>query len=191
MIHQPKIRLYNFKKSFCPYVQDGSKQNTIRDRRKYMPMKGDILKLYYGLRSASTTLLRVEYCRDVKSIALTNKKVIIYQLVLPLEILEAAKQFPDNYRELPIDYIIEEPFDLDLFAWQDGFRPEGSSFENPAGAHELMMRFWSFTHDLNKNKNPVWAGDIIYWKASPEGARGGSLFEQYNKVHSITKKIIK
>lgn len=191
MSNQPKIRLYNFKKSFCPYVQDGSKTNTIRDRRKYMPMKGDILKLYYGLRSASTTLLRVEYCHDVKSIALTNKKVIVYQMVLPLEILEAAKQYPDNYRELPIDYILEDPFDLDLFAWQDGFRPEGSTFINPAGSHELMKRFWSFTHDLKENKNPVWAGDIIYWKDSPEGARGGSLFEQYNKVHSITKKIIK
>jgi len=46
----------------------------------------------------------------------------------------------------------------DLFAWKDGFRPEGSTLDNPAGAFELMIRFWRQTHEL------PFQGVVIYWK---------------------------
>lgn len=46
----------------------------------------------------------------------------------------------------------------DSFAWKDGFRPEGSTADDPAGAWELMLRFWKQTHDL------PFSGVVIYWK---------------------------
>ena len=48
--------------------------------------------------------------------------------------------------------------DLNKFAWSDGFRPVGSTAEQPVGAAELMLRFWKQTHEL------PFEGVVIYWK---------------------------
>lgn len=50
------------------------------------------------------------------------------------------------------------PETSNLFAWRDGFRPEGSTIHDPYGAFDLMMRFWKHTHEL------PFQGIVIYWK---------------------------
>lgn len=63
--------LFNFKKEFVPAVESGQKCQTIRCKRKdgKRPVIGDTVKLYTGLRSRNTRLLRatpVTECLSVR-----------------------------------------------------------------------------------------------------------------------------
>jgi hypothetical protein len=51
---------YNFQKQFVPLIEGGSKQSTIRQRRKngYLPREGDVLRLYSGMRTKACRLIR-------------------------------------------------------------------------------------------------------------------------------------
>ena len=51
---------YNFQKQFVPLIESGAKQSTIRKRRVngYLPREGDILSLYYGMRTKRCKLIR-------------------------------------------------------------------------------------------------------------------------------------
>ena len=53
------IFLFNFKQRFAPKVESGEKRQTIRATRAdgRVPRKGDIAKLYTGLRTRNTRLM--------------------------------------------------------------------------------------------------------------------------------------
>lgn len=147
---------YSFNERFVQFVLDGSKTQTVRSRRRNPAKPGDTLYLYYGLRTKHCRKLREEKCTMATSLVVCDDKVIIYTRPLSNLELEVARTKPTAF---PAEVVWEGP-DGDLFAWLDGFRPEGSTREDPRGAFELMLRFWRQTHSL------PWAGDIIYWRQS-------------------------
>lgn len=57
----------NFKKQFAPKVEDGTKRQTIRAKRKdgRNPRPGQTLYLYTGMRTKSCRKLRVAVCAHV------------------------------------------------------------------------------------------------------------------------------
>ncbi len=166
---------YGFKKLFCPFVKEGSKPHTIRAYRKYPVNVGDTLSLYFGMRTKYCTLLRSEICTDVKTIAITEAGtvVIIHVPRLPPNEVEALQ-----ISLLALDSLAKatgtNPYNNDLsigrhtwtllscdkdrLAWKDGFRPPGSSLDNPTGAFSLMMDFWRDSHAF------PFVGNIIYWE---------------------------
>jgi hypothetical protein len=144
---------YSFQERFCPFVIDGTKPHTIRNRRKFRAGIGSTLYLYFGLRTKWCKLLRVEVCTTTFSLSISKKHgIVFYSRILTADELKLAEKYP-THKNLPIRKILDDEA-ADCFAWMDGFRPNGS---NTDGAYELMMRFWQQTHKL------PWAGDIVYW----------------------------
>ncbi|MDP1763063.1 MAG: hypothetical protein Q8L07_04180 [Sediminibacterium sp.] len=148
---------YSFQQRFVPFVKDGSKPHTVRNRRKNFCKIGDTCYLYYGLRTKWVTKLGESPCINTHSIAIDNfLGILFYSRLLNNQELYLAKCVPGHV-SLPVCKILT-PDERNTFAWMDGFRPEGSTKESPGEAYELMIRFWTITHQL------PWAGDIIYWK---------------------------
>ena len=147
---------YNFKTRFVPMVKEGSKNQTIRARPKNgrMPKMGDMVYLFSGLRTKFTTRLLTTPLKAVRGIYIDETRIILYSRPLDEQDIFLAKQLPFS-KALPM------PSELtilkDQFAWLDGFRPDGSTFESCTGAFELMIKFWRLTHEL------PFVGDLIYW----------------------------
>jgi hypothetical protein len=168
---------YSFKEQFCPFVLDGTKPHTIRSYRKYPVLPGQALSLFYGMRTKHCTLLRNETCTEVKTIAITESGTVVLVECARLELAEVeglktalvAADYLIRICPLPkeqvynYDHAYNRPSrpltdaEKDVLAWKDGFRPEGSSLHNPAGAFALMMDFWRDSHDF------PFVGNIIYW----------------------------
>ncbi len=144
---------YSFQERFVPLVLEGSKTHTIRQRRvKGFAKPGDILYLYYGLRQKWCKKLREEICSDTRTIAITKEgNILLFEKRLDV--------IPESWGELykSKHHLLNED-ERDLLAWNDGFRPDGSSQTSPTGCSDIMLRFWSMTHKL------PFIGDIIYWE---------------------------
>lgn len=140
----------NYQERFVPFVKDGSKPHTIRARRKHPIKAGDMLYHYTGMRTKHCQKIAEDKCLTVCSILITaDGNVAIFKKrieVLPDTLMELIQNKCDllSYR------------DCDRLAWQDGFRPEGSSFDNCKGCFDVMLRWWRLTHQL------PFLGDIIY-----------------------------
>ena len=87
----------SFRKQFKMLIVRGHKRQTVRAKRKRPIKKGQLLYLYYALRTKHSKLLRVEKCVEVKSIEIRNN----LQIKLDCEYL--------NNKE------------IDIFAAKDGF----------------------------------------------------------------------
>ncbi len=125
---------YSFQECFIPFLLDGSKDHTIRAERAGRSRHarvGETLYLYYGMRTKWCRKIGEAVCKEVWPIKITEDSVYVGGLKLDF---------------------------LDLFAWCDGFRPEGTTIYNPAGAWDLMLRWWKQTHEL------PFDGVAIYWK---------------------------
>jgi hypothetical protein len=129
---------YNFQGQFVPYIEDQSKPHTVRADRKdgKVPKPGEILYLYMGMRTKKCRKIGEAICKAVRKITITEEDIQ----------LEGS--------ELP--WLSSE--ERELFAWKDGFRPEGTTKDNPYGAFNLMIQFWKHTHEL------PFQGVVIYWK---------------------------
>lgn len=128
---------YSFQERFVPFVDDGSKTQTIRKRRKGQAKPGDTVYCYFGMRTKYCRKIREGWCLAVQEVRIYSDGRLYIN----------STQILGEFR--------------DVFAWLDGFRPEGSSLQNPAGAFELMHRFWKQTHAL------PFIGDVIYWRPKP------------------------
>lgn len=64
--------LINFEKRFADDVSSGAKKQTIRKRRARAIQQGDELRLYTGLRTNATRLLRSVPCAMVQSIRICS-----------------------------------------------------------------------------------------------------------------------
>lgn len=150
---------YSFQERFCPWVLDGSKPQTIRSRRKNQAKRGDTLYLYFALRTKYCKKLREEKCDNVKSLSVNERfGIVLYERALTATEIAAAILDPVNPL-LPSWEILDAP-KRDLLAWKDGFRPDGTTENNPFGSFHLMLRWWKQTHEL------PFVGDIIYWMPS-------------------------
>jgi hypothetical protein len=152
---------YSFQERFVPLVLDGSKPHTIRSRRKNAAKKGDTLYLYFGMRTKWCKKLREEKCIDACTIIIANNaktdlpEIIIFERRLTdieFELLSGKINLVTHASKRLIT-----GDEVEQLAWRDGFRPDGSTIDNPTGAWELMRRWWSATHQL------PFIGDIIFW----------------------------
>ena len=138
---------YSFKERFCPMILDQSKTHTIRDIRKgnsKHAKEGDPVMLYFGMRT--------KYCYKLgDGTCLYTLPIIIYKN----EIFVA-----DN----KLDY-----YQREYLSWCDGFRPTGSSYLNPEGSFDLMIRYWLQNGGLSYERR------IIYWKDFKPAAPAGLI----------------
>jgi hypothetical protein len=164
---------YSYKRQFCEYVKEGTKPHTIRGYRKNPAKVGDTLSHYYAMRTKHCTLLRKDTCTAVKTIAITAKGtvVMIDNPQLPpaevdglktalvildrLNIDERDAYNYDNSHNRPSRPLTDQ--EKDTLAWKDGFRPQGSSLHQPAGAFAMLMEYGGFSDEL------PFVGNIIYW----------------------------
>lgn len=127
---------YSFKERFCPMVLDGSKDHTIRDLRKGRSRHArvdDPVMLYFGMRTKWCRKLGDGICKETLPIIIYPQAIYIGQ------------------KKLSFD-------EMELLSWRDGFRPEGTSIDNPEGSFELMIRYWKLNGGLSYERA------IIYWK---------------------------
>lgn len=154
---------YSFQQRFVNWVLDGSKSHTIRARRKKGFAKvGDMLYLYFGMRTKWCRKLRQEVCTNVRTIIITQNNIYL----LPDRVTDLqVQQLQDSLKahKKPYSGILLDDTLRNALAWADGFRPPGSTRKRPGEAFELMIRFWSATHAL------PFIGDLIDWKPTPAG----------------------
>lgn len=147
---------FSFQERFVPMVLDGSKDCTIRARRKKgFAKQGDTLYLYYGMRTKWCRKLREETCTNVNTIIIHKDSIIVIPRRLSDEELENTP-----WNEIMPGIVVLSTKEMNSLAWRDGFRPEGSTESNPKGAWQLMKRFWAQTHSL------PFIGDHIHWNPS-------------------------
>lgn len=130
---------YSYKEQFIPFLLDETKDHTVRKERagrSRHARPGETIYHYYGMRTKWCRKIGESICTWVQDITITEKGIY----------LREAEDTPLT------------PPERDKFAWSDGFRPEGSTADNPAGAFALMLRFWKQTHEL------PFHGVVIYWK---------------------------
>lgn len=142
---------YSFKERFIPMLKDGSKTQTIRGKRKGQAKPGDTVYLYYGMRTKHCMKIGEGICTEVNEVSIGKNGTVNYH----------GKHVPGLLLTAPNKKILRKMLigkEADVFAWEDGFRPEGSTEANPTGAFELMIRFWKQTNGL------PFFGDLIKWE---------------------------
>lgn len=135
---------YSFKEQFIPFIEDESKNHTVRELRKGKSghaQPGDTVYLYFGMRTKWCRKIGEGICTKTESITITKTQIFINGSAL-------------------------SPSDMDAFAWRDGFRPEGLIRENPAGSWRMMRAWWGDAHPALNNPEG-WKGVIIHWKLKP------------------------
>ena len=127
----------SFKKQFVPYVEDGSKQHSIRAMRKRPFVVGDTLQLYYAQRTAQCRHLSDAPCVKVSDIGIYGAHVWIDGV------------------ELSSD-------ETNMLAWRDGFRhvhSDGTYTMISYGCFALMLGYWTKEYGDNidfKGQMPHW-----------------------------------
>lgn len=161
---------YSFNERFIPMVMDGSKPHTIRKRRKKgFAKEGDTLYLYYGLRTKWCRKLKETKCVATATIVITQdiaKKepvVLLFDRRLRDDEFEIIEGFVKLNTE--VNRTAVWLGELDKLAWKDGFRPDGTTLENPHNARHLFYKWWKQTHEF------PFIGDIIYWNSNTPSVR--------------------
>jgi hypothetical protein len=134
---------YSFQERFIPFIQEGSKNCTVRALRlgRVQHVKpGETIQLYTGLRTKHCRKIGKATCSDVQRIRITKNRICFL----------VAKDTGED-----LEVVLNNPAG---FAWRDGFRPEGSTADSPAGAYDLMVRF------ISKNYGVPFEGVVIFWK---------------------------
>jgi hypothetical protein len=127
--------LYSFRKRFSPYVEDGSKQHTVRALRKHPDKPGNTCYLYEALKTKFTRHLLNAPCLGVEDI----------------EILPHADYIAISQAKLSAS-------EMDSFAWRDGFRPLP---DKPDGAWEDMRQYWEKMHP--DSVHTLFIGHLTHW----------------------------
>ena len=85
---------YNFKAEFALLVENGSKRQTIRKKRKRPTQVGDILYLYTGMRTKRCRSLGKAICLAADSISIGRDQIILAGR--ELELTEAISLYRDD-----------------------------------------------------------------------------------------------
>lgn len=107
------------KPQFWKAVLDGSKRHTIRCPRKYPDAAGATMHLYGNPRGRGGPMFLLMRCACLRVEPIVLGKTFIE--------LNGVKLTRDE---------------RDALAWRDGFRPVGSSEQQPGDAFGLMSGFW-------------------------------------------------
>lgn len=110
--------LLGFKRRFAPFVEDGSKTHTIRDRRKTRPKVGETCHCYVDPRQKTMRLLGRFRCVKVDEVT------IAFEPILETIVVRI------NGERLSLD-------ECNGLGWRDGFRGRGLE-----GAFAEMLEFW-------------------------------------------------
>ena len=152
---------YSYKERFVPFIKNKTKRQTVRAYRKdgKLPAVGEFVNNFFGMRTKWCTRLNEKNSDKVIATStifiFPDGKLFLTPLLEPFianEYLQGGskKLIEANYREVEIE-------DKEVFAWQDGFRPEGSTWEKPEGSFDLMLHFWKQTHEL------PFTGTVTHW----------------------------
>lgn len=148
--------LLGFKRRFAPHVEDGSKTHTIRSKRKVRPKVGETCHCYVDPRQKSMRLLGRFECVRVQDIE-------IGALPRSREIACSDGRHYKGY--ISIDGVRLSLDECDQFAWRDGFRPEGTTYERPGKAFAMMFAYWTEERTRNGKHDPLpFHGDVIHWR---------------------------
>lgn len=152
---------FSFKERFVPMVKDGSKRQTVRAYRKNNPKPGQLAYLFFGMRTKfCTRLLEPQPIISVDSIYISTagELYLLHHYPLTADEVKYVKDNPDEIFNCRFTIKIAlTKKERDHFAWSDGFRPEGSTLEKPAGSWELMLRYWKQHNSL------PFIGTVTYW----------------------------
>ncbi|THU34228.1 hypothetical protein FAM09_24735 [Niastella caeni] len=170
---------YSFKQRFVPFVEDGSKPHTIRGRRKKgFAKKGDILYHYFGLRTKWCRKLREEICTNVRTIIITATDIYLISYRISDKDVQIEEDHLNAHGK-PTNGIRLDDTLRNTFAWHDGFRPEGSTRDQPGDAFNLMIQFWISTHQL------PFIGDLIDWLPTEEGLKKAKCISNDKKSNQL------
>jgi hypothetical protein len=128
---------YNFQQRFTEFVLDGSKQHTIRGKRKHPDKPGSTFYGFTGMRTKNCVKLIEAPVVKVEEIVFKRARVWIAG------------------EELQAD-------EKDAFAWRDGFRFDNTAgrieLTGSGGCFDLMLQFW-----VDTRKTTEFEGDLIHW----------------------------
>lgn len=140
--------ILGFKEQFVPFVEDGSKTHTIRAGERWkVGMRAD---LYARPRQKDMRLIFRDLVTKTDPIRIEHSGRVGFQLVKNTSIFIAGNELKD--------------FELDLFAWADGFR-EDCDINEPygvVGAFEQMVAFWESEHKFGR-KVHCFHGQVMHW----------------------------
>lgn len=139
---------YNFKKYFAPQIADHTKEHTIRGNRRRHAHVGELVQLYFGLRTKHAAKI----ISDPTCIA-----------VLPI-IIESTDLIDAGIAYIEMNGIPLRRDEIEAFAISDGFDPARLAGHAPraligASARETMGRFWRAN-----NAGSRFEGVIIRWR---------------------------
>jgi hypothetical protein len=162
--------IYNFKPQFEPYILDWSKRHTIRGERQHPDRPGSVMHLFVGLRHQGARNLMRPMCTRTEFIRIEGGKQTPFRILMGLSVglsepgvIPAASATPFYGTETGgplVRLVIDEANDL---AWRDGFRPVGSTVDDPGDALGLMMRFW-------EGRLPF-EGTVNHWNPAKQAIR--------------------
>lgn len=154
------MALFNFQERFVPFIQDGTKTQTIRTIRSYPQKVGAPMHLYSGLRTKyAKRIIEPPTCTAVHTIFLFESGNVFiakqaYTKIEAREMLETLLPIEANAKPDGEWLRFDEK---DQLAFVDGFK-HGDKPMVISGCFEIMLRWWKLHHDL------PFVGHINYWR---------------------------
>lgn len=113
--------LYGFKSRFVPLIERGLKTHTIRARRKFEDHVGDVMHLYFGLRTSSVRLLARTPCIQTGAVLIPDQHRISinHAWLLPahMDSLAIHDGFLDGWEEMVEFFEDRFPFEGRIYTW--------------------------------------------------------------------------
>lgn len=134
--------LVGFRRRFAPLVWEGSKRQTIRLYRKtsrgelWLPRAGQLFHCYVDPRQKTMQRLGTWPCQTAEHIVIVDRP---------------------KGMTVSIEGNRLKPSELDLLAWRDGFRPDGSTWKRPGDAFLLMSDYW------RREAGSPFLGLVLHW----------------------------
>ena len=147
--------LLGFKKRFKPFVLDGTKRHTIRDKSKASRKVGQLCHCYIGLRQKGAELLGRWPCTRIEDIRI--------EAVYDRAITRSARK-KQAYVAINLAIWINgtrlSDTEVTQLCWLDGFRSS-----TVANSWREFADFWSANHskDIDQNNRLHFHGDLIHW----------------------------
>lgn len=160
--------LYNFKPQFVPFVEEWSKRHTIRGERKHHDTPGNVMHLFTGLRHPGARCLMRAMCVRSEFIRIEGGPQTPHRILMGFSAGLAAED-PAHPIASPYGSTTGGPLvrlvidEANALAWSDGFRPLGSTIDDPMDAFGLMMQFW-------EGRLPF-EGQITHWDPARQAVR--------------------
>lgn len=153
--------IYNFMPRFVPMIEDWSKRHTIRGERAHPDTPGNAMHNYTGLRHPGARCLMRPMCVRTEFIRIEGGPRTPFRILMGFSLglgatdADARVASPIYGSETggPLVRLAED--ELQQLAWRDGFRPDGSTLDNPGDAFRLMATFWE--------QRLPFEGSIYHW----------------------------